>query len=103
MAELQPIQIASTSPGMFWRITSYKPPGRPAYVSAYEGKELGSGCWTCDLMGGRQFRREVEGGRATRRAITDAVRRLLLEMNTAGVIARRDASPAAGSLDCAVV
>ena len=60
---------------------------------------VGGQAWTCDVMGCRQFRREVEGGRATKRAVTDAVRLLLIEMHAAGAIARKDASPAAGSLD----
>lgn len=100
MAELRPLHIRSTSPGMVWRISSSKQPGRPATVTAYEGSDsTGGGFWSCDLMNCRKFRREVEGGRATKRAVTDAVRLLLVEMHAAGAIARKDASPAAGSLD----
>jgi hypothetical protein len=101
MAELRPLYIASTTPGMAWRIGSHKPANRAAYVIANEGRGSGDGCWSCDLMGCRKFRREVEGGRATRRALTDEVRLLLLEMHAAGVIARKEASPAAGFLEIA--
>jgi hypothetical protein len=86
---------------MVWRVTSHKPNGKPAYVSAYEGRDANGGAWSCDLMGCRRFRREVAGGRATRRALTDEVRLLLIEMNAAGAIARKDASPAAGFLEVA--
>jgi hypothetical protein len=103
MAELHPLHIASTAPGMVWRISSYKPAGKPAYVSAIEGKDAGGGAWSCDVMGCRRFEREVAGGRATRRAITDEVRMLLLEMHAAGAIARKDASPAAGFMEAAAV
>jgi hypothetical protein len=103
MAQLHPFHIASTTPGMVWRISSYKPAGRPAYVSANEGSYAGGGFWSCDLMGCRTFRREVAGGRATCRAVTDEVRLLLLEMHAAGAIARKDASPAAGFLEAAAV
>jgi len=101
MAELHPLHIASTTPGMVWRISSYKPAGKPAYVSASEGRDAGGGAWTCDFMGCRKFRREVAGGRATRRAVTDEVRLLLLEMHAAGAIARKEASPAAGFMEAA--
>jgi hypothetical protein len=101
MAEIRPLHIASTTPGMVWRVTSYKPAGKPAYVSAYEGRDAGNRCWSCDLMGCRSFRREIAGGRATRRALTDEVRLLLIEMHAAGVIARKEASPAAGFLEIA--
>jgi hypothetical protein len=101
MAELRPLYIASTTPGMVWRISSIKPAGQPARVSAYEGRGADGNLWSCDFMGCRKFRREIEGGRATRRALTDEVRLLLLEMHAAGVIARKEASPAAGFLEIA--
>jgi hypothetical protein len=90
MAELRPLHIASTTPGMFWRVTSYKPAGKPAYVSAYEGRDVGDGCWSCDLMGCRSFRQEAAGGRATKSALLDAARTLLSDMASRGDIAKAD-------------
>lgn len=99
MAQLIPLYIRSTTAGMVWRIVSYKPAGKPAVVSAHEGRDkIGSKTWSCDLMNCRKFRRQVEG-RATRRALIDTVRLLLLDMHAAGAIARQDGSLAAGSLD----
>ena len=90
MAQLSPLHIASTAPEMFWRVSSYKPAGRPAYVSAYEGKKTEDGCWSCDLFGCRQFRQEVPGGRATKSALRDAVRLLLSDMATSGHITKAE-------------
>jgi hypothetical protein len=74
---------------MVWCISSYKPSGQPAYVSASEGTltEYSQGkAFSCELFSCRKFRREVAGGRATKAAITDAVRLMLSEMAAAGVI-----------------
>ncbi len=91
---------------MVWRISSNKQPGKPARISAFEGRVLGTGvdsdeCWSSDLMNCRKFHKDVEGSRATRTALTDTVRLLLLEMHAAGVINRSEASPAPGFVELA--
>jgi hypothetical protein len=103
VAEIHPLHIKSTTPGMVWRIGSNKQPGKPARVSAYEGRDTGEGLggWSCDLMNCRKFHREVDGSRATRRALTDAVRLLLLEMHATGAINPWDAIPAPGLVSLA--
>ena len=75
---------------MFWRISSYKPAGKPAYVSASECRGAGGGVWTCDVMSCRHFEREVAGGRATKAALCDAARTLLSEMAMHGAITKAD-------------
>jgi hypothetical protein len=96
MAELVPLYIRSTAPGMVWRIGSYKAPGRPARVTASEGSDpAGDGCWSCDLLNCRTFKQEV-AGRATKAALRDAVLLLLVQMRQSGAIAKEDANRISG-------
>lgn len=89
MADLKPIFLDSTdAAGRTWRIGYYKPDRSPGVVSAYEGRLNQQDGWhsfTCDLFGCRKFQQPLPG-RATKRAIAQALRSLLLEMKAAAVI-----------------
>lgn len=78
--------VESTNSGKVWRITYYKPQGRPGVVSATEGESDthdGVSFFKCVLFEARQVRSEVDG-RATLKAISRAATHLLLELSACG-------------------
>ena len=89
MANLKEIYLpALDNPEHVWRIGYFKPDRRPGVVSAYEGQhrtEETFQSFTCDMFGCRKYRRELPG-RATKRAIAQALAALLTEMRDAGNI-----------------
>ena len=80
-----PEEIASTAPGMIWRIRSYSPPDKPHFVQAFEtAADSKNDEWP--PVSCRKFRQYVEGGLAIDKAVADAIRLLLLKMHDAGAI-----------------
>jgi hypothetical protein len=89
MAALKEFYLPSAdSPGNFWRIGYYKPDRAPGVVSAYEGelrRDTGWQSFTCDLFGCRKYRHQLTG-RATKRAVAQALSELLVHMEASEVI-----------------
>jgi hypothetical protein len=80
MAELHPVFIESVQKNRVWRISSFKPTGKPARVTAQEG-ELIDGFFKFLIYddGSATYRRASipVSGRATKKAIADAACELL--------------------------
>lgn len=92
MASFQDFYVPSTTEGLTWRIGFHKPQGRPGVVCATEGE-----CEVHDdvrifrtvLYQSRHIRHQLSG-RATLKAVTDAGRELLRQMEVNGYITSHD-------------
>lgn len=96
MAQLKEFFIPSRTEGKTWKIYSYKPQGRPAYVGACEGELTESGTpgirfFRTILFGDRRYSVNVAGGRATKRALYDAACELLRQLADSSCILPEDA------------
>lgn len=89
MASFRDFYIPSTVEGLTWRVGYYKPQRGPGVVSAYEGESEvtpdGVRIFKTVLYQSRGFRHPLNG-RATKRAIAQALCELLVHMEASEVI-----------------
>lgn len=98
MAELKSFYVRSRSEGKTWKVYSYKPQGRPAGVYAVEGEVEATGTpgvtfFRTILFGDRRHHVNVPGGRATKKAISEATRELLQQLADSSCIYADDVAP----------
>ena len=82
--------VASTEPGKHWRVSSYKPQGRPGYVSATEGEVTDEGRSFSYVLLQARSRRVMVKGNMTARNINRAVVQLANEMEDAGEVVKSE-------------
>jgi hypothetical protein len=89
MAAFRDFYIPSTAEGLTWRVGYHKPERGPGVVSAYEGESEvtpdGVRIFRTVLYQSRGFRHPLNG-RATKRAVAQALSELLVHMEASEVI-----------------
>ena len=93
MAAFQNFYVPSTTEGKTWCVGYYKPQGRPGVVSATEGEsEVTDGVriFKAVLFEADRLRHELSG-RATKRAVAQALCELLCHMEQTERISHEDA------------
>ena len=93
MAAFRDFFIPSTVPGKTWRVSYYKPQRGPGVICASEGEsELTDGIriFKHALFSERRHRHELQG-RATKRAVAQALCEVLIHLAACGSITDEDA------------